>query len=214
MQGIAIKRLGHDVTILEQYLSSKREGQAAGIATMEHGQAFLNTHDRLKEQPYAVSVSGVQFLDKELKVVGGYQVPLKMTSWNVLYYRFRANFDGFKSAYCPTPPAAEPREGKAIYEHGKKVTNIKQLGGKISLEFEDLTAKDAGGKTLDADLVIAADGSTSYIRQILQPELKHKYAGYVAWRGTVLESDVSEATRNTFQMKTTFYIFRGGYIVL
>ena len=114
MHGIVVKRLGHNVTILEQYHSSMRAGQAAGMAAMEYGQAFLNAHDRLKEQPYAINVKDVQFLDRNLKAVRNVGIPLQMTSWNVLYYRFRANFNGLVSAYCPDPPADSFDDGKAI----------------------------------------------------------------------------------------------------
>jgi len=215
MQGIAIKRLGHNVTILEQYLSSTREGQAAGIVTMEHSHIFMNTHDLLKEQPYAVACSGVQFLDKDLKVIGGFDRPMRMSSWNVLYYRFRANFDGLTSPYCKTLPSESSGNGKAVYDQGKCVKNIRYVDGSVFVDFEDLVNKASDGRgSVRADLVIAADGSISYIRQLLQPHLKHTYAGYVAWRGTVLESEVSEEARSTFQLKTTLYATTQSYIAL
>ena len=219
MQGIVIKRLGHNVTILEQHLSSTREGQAAGIVTMEHSHAFMNAHDHLKEQPYAVPCPGVQSLDKDLKVVGGFDRPMRMASWNVLYYRFRANFDGLTSSYCKSPPEYTPIEankhGKAVYEQGKSVKNIKYIDGSVIVELEDLLDKTSGGRgSIRADLVIVADGSTSHIRQLLQPYLKHTYAGYVAWRGTVLESEVSEEAKNIFQLKTTLHATTHSYIAL
>lgn len=219
MQGIVIKRLGHNVTILEQHLSSTREGQAAGIVTMEHSHAFMTLHDHLKEQPYAVPCSGVQSLDKNLKVVGGFDRPMRMASWNVLYYRFRANFDGLTSSYCKLQPQYTPAEahkhGKAVYDQGKSVKNIKYADGSVIVEFEDLLNKASDGRgSLRADLVIAADGSTSHVRQLLQPHLKHTYAGYVAWRGTVLESEVSEEAKNIFKLKTTLHATSHSYIAL
>ena len=215
MQGIIIKRLGHDVTILEQHLSSTREGQAAGIVTMEHSHAFMNTHDLLKEQPYAVPCSGVQFLDKNLKVVRQFDRPMRMSSWNVLYYRLRANFDRLTSSYCTTLPSEPNKNGKAVYDQGKSVKDIRYTDGSVIIDFEDLVNNASDGRgSVRADLVIAADGSTSYIRQLLQPHLKHTYAGYVAWRGTVLESDVSEETRNTFKVKTTLHATTHSYIAL
>ena len=124
MQGIAIKRLGHDFKILEQHLSSTREGQAAGIAMMEHSHAFMNSYDLLKDQPYAVACSGVQFLDGGPKVKGGYDRPMPKSSWNVLYYHLRANFDGLTNSYCPSAPTEPESNGNAVYNQGKKVTNV------------------------------------------------------------------------------------------
>ena len=215
MQGIIIKRLGHDVTILEQHLSSTREGQAAGIVTMEYSHAFMDTHDLLKEQPYAVACSGVQFLDKNLKVTSGFDRPMRMSNWNVLYYRFRANFDGLTSSYCKTLPSEPSKCGKAVYDQGKSVKDVRYVDGSVIVDFEEHAKNASGGRgSVRADLVIAADGSTSHIRQLLQPHLKHAYAGYVAWRGTVLENDVSEAARNTFKLKTTLHATTQSYIAL
>ena len=215
MQGIVIKRLGHNVTILEQHLSSTREGQAAGIVTMEHSHAFMNAYDLLREEPYAVQCSGVQFLDKDLKVVRGFERPMRMSSWNVLYYRLRANFDRLTSSYCKNLPTEPDNHGAAVYDQGKAVKNITYADGSVIIDFEDFVQNVSGGRgSIRADLVIAADGSTSHVRQILQPHLKHTYAGYVAWRGTVLESDVSEETRNTFKLKTTLHATTHSYIAL
>lgn len=93
--------------------------------------------------------------------------------------------------------------------------DIRYADGAIIVDFEDLVHNASGGRgSSRADLVIAADGSTSYVRQLLQPHLKHTYAGYVAWRGTVLESDVSEDARNTFKLKTTLHATTHSYIAL
>jgi len=212
MQGIVIKRLGHNVTILEQSLSSTREGQAAGIVTMEHSQNFLNRHDLLRDEPYAVNCSAVQILDKCLKVKYEFQRHMQMSSWNVLYYRFRANFDGLKSPYSTREPQESEGVGKAVYEQGKRTTEVQLVGDNVQVGFEDILNHTTG--TLLADLVIVADGSASQMRGLLQPHLKHTYAGYVAWRGTVVESSVSEETRDIFKNKTTLHAFDGGYIAL
>ena len=210
MHGIVVKRLGHNVRIFEQYESSTRQGQAAGISAMEYGTAFLKQYDLLAEQPYAVSCPGVQVLDKNAKVKTQLARPLTMTSWNVLYYRLRANFDGLTSTYYPKAPPATANDGNALYEHGKSVTNVKYADGDVTVEYAD----NSGGGTTKPDLVIAADGSTSRVRQLLLPDLQRTYAGYAIWRGTVLERDLSKATRDLFQTKTTLMTIDGGYIAL
>ena len=70
------------------------------------------------------------------------------------------------------------------------MTSIEYVDRLVKKQHEDLVNEGSRGGQIEADLVIAADGSASFIRRILQPELKPKYTGYVAWRGTVLESDV------------------------
>lgn len=133
----------------------------------------------------------------------------------MLYYRFRANFDGLTSPYCENLPSESSGNGKSVYDQGKSVKNIRYVDGSVIIDFEDLVNKASNGRgSVRADLVITADGSTSYIRQLLQPHLKHSYAGYVAWRGTVLESEVSEEARSTFQLKTTLHATTQSYIAL
>ncbi|KAL8831712.1 MAG: hypothetical protein Q9170_005174 [Blastenia crenularia] len=212
MHGIAIKRLGHDVTILEQHHSSTREGQAAGIVTMEHSHSFLSRHDLLQDQPYAVNCSSVQILRKDLKVKHEFQRPMKMSSWNVLYYRFRANFDGLESSYCTHVPKESREVGNAVYDQGKRASEVEVIDDKVQIQVEDTIKKSTS--TLSGDLVLVSDGSASQMRRLLQPQLKHSYAGYVAWRGTVIESSVSDETRSIFQNKTTIHATEGGYVAL
>ena len=212
MQGIAIKRLGHNVTILEQHHSSTREGQAAGIVTMEHSQTFLNRYDLLQDQPYAVDCSSVQILDKALKAKHTFQRSMKMSSWNVLYYRLRANFDGLTSSYCTRQPLESDGVGKAMYSQGTRVIQVQVVDDIVRVEYQNLL--ESSTEFQSADLVIVADGSASQLRGLLQPHLKHTYAGYVAWRGTVVESLVSDETRNIFTNKTTLHSSEDGYIAL
>lgn len=83
MQSIAIKRFGHKLIIPEQRLSYIREGQAAGVVVIEHSHAFMNTHELLEEQPYAVVYSGLQVLDKDLEASGGVDRLMRISNWHV-----------------------------------------------------------------------------------------------------------------------------------
>lgn len=58
MHGIMIKRLGHNVRILDQSRSSTRNDQAAGMGTGPQGLEFLKQHD-LDARPYAFACPGI-----------------------------------------------------------------------------------------------------------------------------------------------------------
>ena len=204
MHGIMLKRLGYSVHILEQSPESILHGQAAGIRAGEEVQEFFQKYDILNE-PYYLDCPGLQFIDRDTKNLRFINFPMAMTSWTTLYYRLRANFDSFISKHCPKPPESMAiDDGTAIYDLGKRVTDISYTDGLVEISFDDTINGRSG--SLNADLVIAADGSNSIVRRFLLPELQRPYAGYVAWRGSVLEKDVSAETRQV--IKDNFMVFK------
>ena len=210
MHGIMLKRLGHNVHLVEQTLASTRADHAAGIGTGPQGSQFFKEHDLYSTQ-YSFSCPGFSFLDKNSNVKRVFNLPLNVTSWNVLYHRLRANFDGLRSEYCPTTIGAPESDGKAIYDSGKRATNVVSSDQLATVEIDDLQA--GGSRTVHADLVIVADGQNSVIRDKFMPGQKAQpYSGYVVWRGTVPEKDVSEATRTLFDKRFNVFAMSRGYI--
>ena len=210
MHGIMVKRLGHKVRILERSVSSDRSGLAAGMSMGPKGREFLETYDSVK-QPYSIPCPGPVILDGKMNVKRRVNNPFGLTSWDTLYYRLRANFDGLRSEYCPNPPLLPETEGEATFEQGKQVTDVTLSGQQVTLGFDNLL--DGSSGTCQADLVIAADGSFSSVRQRFAPVVNRRYAGYVAWRGTVPEEVVSQETREAMDQGFIAYEMPAGYIV-
>lgn len=210
MHGIMLKRRGHNVQIMDQTMSSARADQAAGMGTGPQGLEFLDKHD-LCSEPYSFKCPGFQFLNKNTGVRRYLNIPLNLTSWNALYYRLRANFDSFPSSFCLDPPLRCENEGMATYDVGKRATKVIYVDHLVTVEYEDKVNGGAG--STHADLVIVADGAHSTIRQQLLPNVRHHYSGYVAWRGTVPEKEVSEDTRKLFDKRFNVYPMDQGYIV-
>ncbi len=211
MHGVMIKRLGHNVRILEQHPSSSRHGEAAGITVGAQVQQFFEKYDLIME-PYAVDVGATQILDSEFKMLIFRELSWKSTSWSTLYHRLRANFDGYSSKYVPDPPKLPVGDGEGTYDIGKRVTDVTLSNGGVKLKFEDLITGQGG--TLWADLVIAADGSKSSIRKLLCPQVQMPYAGYLTWRATIPENTISEETQRAFNGRFTFYELEKSYVVV
>ncbi|HUZ74074.1 MAG TPA: FAD-dependent monooxygenase [Stellaceae bacterium] len=76
----------------------------------------------------------------------------------------------------------------AIYRPGRALERIEPDGRGVTAIFAD-GARETG------DLVIAADGVASTVRGQFLPGLAPSYAGYVAWRGIVEESDIAAHDR-------------------
>ncbi len=127
----------------------------------------------------------------------------------MLYYALRACFDGVKSDYCAVP-AKQKGDGETIYEYDRKVTNVKDVDGGVEVEYEDGEGKKS---KQTADFVLAADGPSSTIRGLLLPDVERRYAGYVAWRGTVPENEASSLMKKTFTDRFMFYHSPGNQIL-
>lgn len=167
-------------------------------------QEFFHKHDATS-RPIAVTSRLRHYLDLEGNVIHREHSVQKMTSWDLLYYLLRANFDRVESEYCKLPEQLEG-EGEARYEYGHTVKGLEDKQDQVEIAFEDKNGKQ--GST-SADLLIGADGPSSTIRKILLPEVKRQYAGYVAWRGTIPETDASPAATEAFVEKFAFYHSQG-----
>ena len=194
--------------ILERNPTSLLHNQGAGVVAGGDTQEFFHKHDATN-RPIAVTSRLRHYLDIDGNVIHKEHSVQKMTSWDLLYYLLRANFDRVESEYCKLPGPIEG-EGEAKYEYGHVVTGLKNKEEHVEIEFQDRDGKQ--GST-SADLVIGADGSSSTIRKVLLPDVKRTYAGYVAWRGTIPETEASQAAKDAFVEKFAFY-HTGGVQIL
>lgn len=149
-----------------------------------------------------------QYLDKHGDIVHKEDMKQNMTSWDLAYYMLRANVDGLESAYCEVPKT-DDGNSRVKHLHGHRFTSLwekKEDRGRLVVEFE--TSDNTKG-SVEADLVIGADGPSSAIRDIFAPNIERKYAGYVALRGTVREDSVTPKTLEAFSERFTFFHCQG-----
>ncbi|MBU3725372.1 MAG: FAD-dependent oxidoreductase [Burkholderiaceae bacterium] len=165
-------RDGHDVMVLERAKESLR-GRGAGIVT--HA-ALLQALRRAGIDPdrevIGVPVQSRVTLNRTGDLLASQHLPQVLTSWTQLYILLAQAF-----------PAER-------YLQGRNVSAIRQQGHAVELECDD-------GTRYQADLLIAADGLRSAVREQLAPGIKPQYAGYIAWRGVCDESSLSQKTRDT-----------------
>ena len=204
-----LKRLGHNVEIIERSSTATPETQGAGLAVAADLRAYLERYDKTK-MPYGVVSPDFQMINPEGKLMKKMGIEQTFSSWEAIYYRLRANFDGLASDYISSPPAVEGGEGQTLYSFGKTVLGLQKKDGGVILEIKDSDGK-IGSKFVD--LVVAADGPSSTIRQLFEPDARRMYAGYCCWRGTVSESEISKETKDFLGELVTFCKFDGGYII-
>ena len=165
-------RDGHDVQVFERAGESLK-GRGAGIVT--HSallQALRCAGVDVDRQVIGVSVQSRVTLDRQGQVLASQPLPQVLTSWTGLYNMLTQVI---------------PQEN---VHHGHHVTALKEQDDGIEVTCES-------GDVMEADLLIAADGLRSLIRQQLAPSIQPEYAGYIAWRGVCDESVLSDETLRT-----------------
>ena len=78
-----IKRLGHNVRILEQYPSAARDGQAGGVSSGAQTRQSLGKYDLVTKSCVA-SASGLQIVDSGFNILEFRSLSFEMTTWEIL----------------------------------------------------------------------------------------------------------------------------------
>jgi 2,6-dihydroxypyridine 3-monooxygenase len=93
------------------------------------------------------------------------------------------------------------------YLLGREVTGFSQAGDGVRVTLAD-------GTGADADLLVCADGVSSLARARLVPHVRPSYSGYVAWRGTLPEQALPDATRRRFGDAITYQVLKDSHILV
>lgn len=197
--GVALKHEGISTTILERNPTNLLDNQGAGIVAGGDTLAFFEKYDRCKRD-VAVPSQKRMYLNKEGEVVHEEKMRQNMTSWDLCYYLLRANYDGVKSGYC-TVPAKRDGDGEVEYRFGSTVEDYKESGAKIKVFY----TRNGKNESIEGDMLVAADGPSSTIRKKLYPNIERRFAGYCVIRGTVPENEASEAAKEAFVERFTFF---------
>jgi 2-polyprenyl-6-methoxyphenol hydroxylase-like FAD-dependent oxidoreductase len=179
---ITLRKLGATVSVHER-VPGPMFARGAGIVVQNELIQLLNENGA-GPLPFT-SCRGRRYLDPE----GGdgvlQQMPQEFTSWEAIHAALRS---------------AVPDE---CYRAGSEVVTVSQTGSKVSATLDD-------GSQVESDLFVAADGSGSAIRRKMLPDIDARYAGYVAWRGTLDEGKVPPDLLPFFDDLFTFSEARGG----
>lgn len=211
MHGLLLKRQGVNVTIIEQDPSSARVGNEAGVGFSENVIELLRRVD-VTGVPLAIDCQASKFAWKKnpnLWVAKGMR---SLSSWSLFYQVLRANFDGLPSNACPNPPGPLSGDGRAEYRAGCKVTDLALTEDGARVSFVDVA--NAKEDLIEANMVLGADGRHSTIRRLMGVPAQAQYSGYITWRGTVPDSQVSHATATYFKDTTALNFTGDSYTIV
>lgn len=168
--GIALKKFGHQVTIYEQTTEILPVG--AAISLWSNGVKCLNylglTHEIQALGGKMESLAYVDGLNQQTMTQFSL-TPLYKEVGQKAYPVSRADLQNLLMQHF----------GMQDIQLGKKMIRIEEQAEQVCIHFQD-------GSSVEADLLIGADGTHSLTRQhVLGHTVERRYAGYVNWNGLV-----------------------------
>ena len=208
---VPLLRLGHHVTILERSPTPLLHDQGAGIVAGGETLAWFEKFDSFKRE-IAVESGERLYLGAKGEVVDGEEWRQRMTSWDLCWHVARAGFDGVEGVgrYVDLGRVREEVRGgweRARYEFGREVNGLREVEEGVEVKWRSTKGGEEGSEgVVVCDYVVVADGPSSHVRGMVE-ELKRnrEYVGYVAFRGTVVETELSKEAKKVFVERFTFY---------
>jgi 2-polyprenyl-6-methoxyphenol hydroxylase-like FAD-dependent oxidoreductase len=176
LAALELRRAGWAVNIFER-VESELSGRGAGIVAQPD---LIERIRRLGIDPtdLGVAITIRKILDAEGRLVCDLECPQVLAAWERVYRVLR---DAFPASH---------------YHRGRGVARFTAADRGVLAHFGD-------GSSAEGDLLVAADGIRSTIRQQCLPELVPLYSGYVAWRALIPEAAFPrEIHRELFEYMT------------
>lgn len=179
---------GHDVTVYERS-PVELEERGAGIGFLPETYRYLVERTSMRLDEVAVTTDHIRYLDRAGRVVHDSAHRYRFSSWNTVYRCMLGAFGG------------------ARYRLGHELVSLTQDARGVDLLF-------ANGHAVRTPLAVCADGVGSLARATLLPDVRPQYSGYVAWRGVVPETQLSDATRAALDDAITYHVYANSHILV
>jgi 2,6-dihydroxypyridine 3-monooxygenase len=185
---LVLRDIGCDVQVLERS-STALQARGAGIAALDATLRYLVTRGGLQPSAVCSSTGRIRFLNRDGSVQHEQRHRYLFSSWNTIYRTLLSLFDADR------------------YALGAEVTGFSQ-------EDDTVTASLLSGSRMESDLLVCADGIGSAARERLLPDVEPAYAGYVAWRGTLPEHDLSPGARKVLSDAITYQVLPHSHVLV
>jgi len=185
---LVLRDIGCDVQVLERS-STALQARGAGIAALDATLRYLVTRGGLQPSAVCSSTEWIRFLNRDGSIQHEQRHRYLFSSWNTIYRTLLSLFDADR------------------YALGAEVTGFSQEGNTV-------TASLLSGSRMETDLLVCADGIGSAARERLLPDVEPAYAGYVAWRGTLPERDLSPGARKVLSDAITYQVLPHSHVLV
>jgi 2,6-dihydroxypyridine 3-monooxygenase len=177
--GLVLRDLGSVVDVHER---SRRPLQGRGVGIVLHPATvrYFLENELLDLSAVSTSAAVHRYLDRDGAVLAEEPRRHHFTGYDTLYRTLLQAF------------------GRERYHLDAEATAITQTEDRVEIGF-------ASGDRAAADLLVAADGVSSFARRAMVPDVQPRYGGYVAWRGVVDEKELTGGTFAALDDSLTYY---------
>lgn len=179
---------GHDVQVYERS-PRQLEQRGAGIGLLQATYKYLVERAGIDLTTISIATEHIRHLGRDGSVLHDGVHRYLFSSWNTIYRALLGHW------------------GTDSYLLGHELIDFDQAGDEVHLRF-------GNGHRDTADLLVCADGVGSWGRRRLLPDANASYAGYVAWRGMVPESDLPSDLADFLAEAITYYVYANSHILL
>lgn len=177
---------GHQVTVYERS-TAQLEERGAGIGFLPTTARYLRERAEVDLASISVPTRWIRTLHRDGSIRHTARHDYLFSSWNTVYRAMLRCFD----------------TDRYVLDH--------EL---VGLDPAGPVATFANGAAVAAELVVCADGIGSTARSLLVPGASPAYAGYVAWRGVVPETELSDATRAALDDAIVYYVYANSHVLV
>ncbi|MGH9044699.1 MAG: FAD-dependent monooxygenase [Acidimicrobiales bacterium] len=184
---LVLRDAGHSVTVYERRPEALM-GFGTGIVVQPELARYLVERMGADVAEFSIPSHVMRYFDGQTgSLRGEIAANWRFTSYDAVYRRLHADF------------------GSNGYRLGSPLVGFSQTAKAVQLRF-------ASGERATHEVVIGADGGQSTVRQRLTGISPH-YAGYISWRGLILQADVSSETWQHFDGAFTYGLLENSHII-
>lgn len=185
---LLLRKLGFSVEVFER-TPEQLDHRGGGIVLQPITMKWFDGHSASRINELSTHSSRLRYLGPDNAVVHDEPAGWRYTSWGTVYRALLSDF------------------GHEHYHLGEFCVGFSQDADQVELRF-------VSGRVERADLVVFADGISSTGRRRLFPDLERQYSGYVGWRGTVREDEVTPQTHDALADALTYSVADHSHAVM
>ena len=185
---LVLRDLGCEVDVFERS-GTALEARGAGIGLHPMTTRYFAESSELDAAMIEIELPWLQFLSASGDRIYQERMNYRFSSWNTIYRGLVQCFD------------------EHLYHLGCEVAEFDQDDRGVTVRLTD-------GAAHTFDMLVCADGISSNARATVLPAARAQYAGYVAWRATVPESELTPASFEAFRDSITYALLPSGHVLV